>query len=133
MSESDNVELLKRAFAAFDAGDIPGVLSAFADNVDWNNPVVKGVPHSGPRHGLNEIRQFFDTLAEAEEPEEFARNEFIAQGDKVAVLGTYRARVKSTGRVYESPLSQVWTIRNGKIQKLDQFFDTALQAEAYRP
>src|SRR5207237_5941583 len=94
MSESENVEILKGAYAAFSRGDIAGLLQMYAPDAEWDYPAVKDVPYAGSRHGRAEISRFFDTLAQAEEVLDFRQNEFIAQRDRVVVLGTYRARVK---------------------------------------
>ena len=132
MSEAENVEILKRAYAAFSQGDIAGLLQMHAPNAEQDFPAVKDLPWAGSQHGHAEISRFFDILAQAEEVLDFRQSEFIAQRDRVVVLGTYRARVKSTGRVWESPFVHTVTIRDGKIQKLEAYFDTNAAAEAYR-
>ena len=132
MSDSENVGILKRAYAAFNEADIPGLLELYAEDAEWDYPSVKELPYGGPRRGRDEIRQFFDTLAEVEETLDFQQSEFIAQADKVVVLGNYRARVKSTGRVLESHFVHVVTIRSGRMQRFELYFDTAAAAEAYR-
>ena len=131
MSETDNIEFMKQTYAAFNAGDVARVLDAFANDADLNWPSAKGVPWTRPWHGREEIRRFFDELAEAEDFQEAAPNDFIAQGDKVVVISSNRSRVKSTGRVWEVLFAQVFTIRNGKIQKCDNFLDTGALAEAH--
>ena len=132
MSESENVEILKGAYAAFSRIDISGLLQMYAPDAEWDYPAVKDVPYAGSRHGRAEIGRFFDTFAQAEEVLDFRQNEFIAQRDRVVVLGTYRARVKPTGRVWETPFVQAVTIRDGKMQKFETYFDTNAAAEAYR-
>ena len=132
MSESENVEILKGAYAAFSRGDIAGLLQMHASDAEQDFPAVKDLPWAGSQHGRAEISRFFDILAQAEEVLDFRQSEFIAQRDRVVVLGTYRARVKSTGRVWESPFVHTVTIRDGKIQKLEAYFDTNAAAEAYR-
>jgi ketosteroid isomerase-like protein len=68
----------------------------------------------------------------AEEIERFEPKEFLAQGEKVVVLGTYRARVKTTGRIVESDWVHVHILRDGKVQEFREFCDTAAAVEAYR-
>jgi len=132
MSESENVALMNAAYAAFDRGDIAGLLEMLAPDVEWNWPAVKDIPHSGPRRGRHEAAAFFETLTAVEEPVEFRRDEFLAQGDRVVVLGTYRARAKSSGGHWESDFVHVWTVREGRIARFDIQYNTAAAVEAYR-
>ena len=132
MSESENVEILQRAYAAFSQGDIAGLLQMYAPDAAQDLPAVKDLPWTGSWHGHAEMRRFFDTIAQAEEVLDFRQHEFIAQRDRVVVLGTYRARVKATSRVWETPFVHAVTIHDGKIQKFELYFDTNTAAEAYR-
>jgi hypothetical protein len=58
-------------------------------------------------------------------------DEFIAQGDKVIMVGSYGATVNATGKRFDLPLVHVWTIRNGKVERFLNFTDSAKVAEAY--
>jgi ketosteroid isomerase-like protein len=58
--------------------------------------------------------------------------EFIAQGDKVVVLGQHTGRVRATGRSYDLNWAQVYTVREGKVAALHSYHDTYLVAEAAR-
>jgi hypothetical protein len=91
--ESQNVELVKGAYAAFSRGDILGLPSDAQS--DW--PAVEGIPHSGPRRGRQEVAQFFDTLLLSRRRGRIQQQDFIAEGGRVVVWGTYRARAKATG------------------------------------
>ena len=56
--------------------------------------------------------------------------DFIAQDDKVVVLGFYRWRVKATGRTYSAKWAHVLTLRDGKIVGFTEYTDTAAMAAA---
>ena len=84
MSESENVEILKGAYAAFSRGDIAGLLQMHAPDAEQDLPAVKDLPWAGVQHGRTEISRFFDILAQAEEVLDFRQSEFIAQRDRVA-------------------------------------------------
>jgi len=132
MSEAENVEILKRSYAAFSQGDNSGLLQMYALDAEWDVPDVTDLPWAGSRHGRAEISRFLDTYAQAEEVLDFRQHEFIAQRDRVVVLGTLRARVKATSRVWETRFVHAFTLRDGKIQKIEIYFDTNAAAEAYR-
>ena len=48
------------------------------------------------------------------------------------VLGDYAWRVKSTGREYETDFVHVFTARDGKVARFQEFMDTAVVGWAYR-
>ena len=62
MSEQENIELVKRGYEAFSAGDIETVMNTFDDNVEWVQPGESAV--SGTYHGKGELGQFLARLAE---------------------------------------------------------------------
>ena len=51
--------------------------------------------------------------------------EFITEGDKVAVLGRYSGTYTATGRPLDAQFVHVWTVRNGKVIAFQQYADTA--------
>lgn len=132
MNEEKNTQLVRDAYAAFKRGDIPAVLKEMSDDVAWFLPGPKDiVPISGQRRGRAEVGAFFATLAETQEPEEFEPTELIAQGEMVVALGHYRWRVKATGRRFESDFAHVFTIKNGKVVKFHEYFDTYAGVQAF--
>lgn len=132
MSARDSVKIVKRGYEAFQKGDIETLLALLTDDVEWETLAVEGVPWAGPRRGKADVRDFFGVLAEHEEMLGFEPREFIAQGEKVAVVGHYRGRIKATGQIAETPWVQVFTIRDGKLARFFEVFDTASAARAYQ-
>ena len=134
MSEQENVQLVKDAYASFETGNIQGLLDSLTNDVEWTTPGPPDImPAAGHRRGRNEVAEFFAALSESEDIELFEPQEFIAQGDKVVVLIKYRGRVKATGRAAEADLVHVFTIREGKVAQFREYFDTAAALEAYQP
>lgn len=132
MSKADNVALVKRAYKAFQKGDIKGVLRTMAKDIEYDSPVIEGQPFSGPAHGKKEVEAFFQAFGEHEEVLEFEPQEFIAEGKQVVAIIRYRGRVKATGEIAETPLMHVFTIQDGKVTRLFEMFDTAKAERAYR-
>ena len=131
MSEQDNVGVARRAYEDFKSGNVAGVLGALAEDVDWRTPRMSGVGFSGPRRGRDSVAGFFSNLAEEQEPLSFEPREFVAQDDKVVALGTYRWRVKRTGREYGGDWVHVFTVRDGKITGFQEYMDSAAAVAAY--
>ena len=115
MSDQDNVEVVKRAYENFKTGDIGALMGQMSEDVDWRLPQIEGVPFSGGRKGRGQVSEFFSTLADSQDSVSFEPREFVAQGDKVVALGTYRWRVKKNGREYGGDWAHVFTVRDGKI------------------
>lgn len=133
MPESANVEVVKKAYAAFQRGDIHGVLALVDDNADWH--AVKGAegaaPHAGARKGRAQVADFFAQLGASTEFTRFEPLEFIAQGDQVVVIGDYAATVKTTGRSVASDWAMVFTVRDGRIVRFREWSDSAQLVRAY--
>ena len=132
MSDQESVAVIRRAYDGFQRGDIEAVLDSMADDIEWETPTVTGIPFGGRRHGKAAVAEFFRQLTDAEDVQLFEPREFIAQGESVAVLGRYRGRVKATGRVAETPWIQIFTLRNGKITRFFELYDTAVAERAYQ-
>jgi ketosteroid isomerase-like protein len=132
MSEQENVKVVREMFEAFRRGDLKGVLDQLTEDVEWRIGGPTEVTYAGIRHGRQKVAEFFKTLGEASEFEEFNPQEYIAQGDRVVVLGHERQRVRATGLVAENDWAMVFTLRDGKIAKFRNYEDTAAVATAHR-
>jgi len=132
MSEQDTVEVVRRAYENFKAGDIGALMGQMSEDVDWRLPKIEGVPFSGERRGRGQVSEFFTTLADSQDSVSFEPREFVAQGDKVVALGTYNWRVKNTGREYGGDWAHVVTVRDGRIAGFHEFMDSARAEAAFR-
>ena len=132
--ETHNTQVVKDAYAAFQRGDVAGVLAIVDDNVEWQAVIgTEGVlPHAGMKRGKAAVQDFFRVLGETAEFQTFEPREFIAQGDQVAVVGHYKGRVKTTGKSYDSGWVMIFTIRNGKVVRFREYTDSRQLASAYQ-
>ena len=61
-----DVKTIQTVYEAFGRGDLPTILDAFTDDVDWASSVSSTeVPWWGVRHGKEEVTDFFVQLAGA--------------------------------------------------------------------
>lgn len=132
MSEQDNVQRVRDAYAAFSRGDIQTVLDTLTDDVQWSIPGPSEVPFAGDRSGKAEVAAFFQELAQAEDITAFEPKTVMAQGDLVVALGRYAATVKATGKSVDMDWVHVFTFRGGRCAVFDEYYDTAKYAEAFR-
>ena len=134
MSEASNTQVVKDAYAAFGRGDVQGILSALDEKVVWEG--VKGtegvMKTAGVRNGRPAVGEFFAQVNETIAFEAFEPREFVAQGDVVVALGTYRGKSKETGRTFSSDWVMVFEFRNGKIARFREFTDSAALVNAFK-
>jgi len=125
-----NTELVKDAYAAFGRGDIPGVVAALDDQIIWNGVIGAGphIPMAGERRGKDAVTEFFGSVGTHVHFSRFEPREFLAQGDKVVALGHYTATT-SAGKSFDSDFVMVFTLKNGKVTRFQEYLDaTALNA-----
>jgi uncharacterized protein len=131
MSEQQNTQIVKDAYAAFGRGDIQSLIKACADDVEWVLPGEGLIPQSGTYRGHGGVGRFFEKLAQSLEFSSFEPRTFVAQGDTVVAQGYYRGKAKQTGKSFESEWAMAFTIRDGKVSKFREYTDTATIASAY--
>jgi ketosteroid isomerase-like protein len=128
MSEQANVQAVQEAYAAYKRGDVQAILDRLSKDVVWVAPGVE--PVAGTYHGPGEVARFFQLVAEISDFSSFEPEEYVAQGDRVVVLGHYKATVRNTGRVYDCDWAMAFTFRDGKVSKFQEYTDTAALAAA---
>ena len=56
--------------------------------------------------------------------------EFVAQGDRVFVVGVATGKIKATNKPFKDDWAFDITVRNGKVTKIREFIDTLALARA---
>src|SRR3984885_11736056 len=133
MSEQQNAALIQSLYDAFASGDIAHIISRLSDDVEWvvDGPAV--IPYAGKRKGTEQVRQsFFGPLTTGETNQKLTMEPLIAQGDRVAGVGRYTAKVTATGKTYDTAIAHFFTVRDGKVTRLHEVLDSADIADAYR-
>jgi ketosteroid isomerase-like protein len=133
MNAQDNKQLVMESYELFLKGDIPSLLDRCRDDADWVERDSDCIPFAGTYHGKAEIADFFTRLADGAEVLRFEIRDFVAEGDKVVVMGEASWLAKPTGRSFDSPWVHVLTIRDGKIARFEAYNDTAPAERAFRP
>jgi uncharacterized protein len=131
MSQQD-VDTIRSAYDAFARQDIPAVLDAFADDIQWDVP--DSLPFGGVFNGKEEVGRFFGTLGDYYDELRVEPDEFLEAGDRVVALGNHHGKVKD-GDSFDARFAMVWTMRDGKAASFKEYTDTApidraLQAKA---
>ena len=132
MSTQENALIVKDAFAAVGRGDKQGLLALSAEDVEWIIP-GKEWPLAGTHRGhagLADLVRKASEFAEISIPEP---PEFVAQGDRVLVVGFSRGRVIATKKTFEDHFVFAITVRDGKLTNIREYIDTEALARAASP
>ena len=126
-----NIEVIRGIYEAFARADIGAVLGAMTPGIVWreaeNHPYADGNPYVGPDaivHGV------FARLGTEWDGFAVAVDEILDSGDKVMMLGRYKAAYKRTGKSLDAQVVHVWTVQNGKAASFLQYTDTLQFARA---
>jgi ketosteroid isomerase-like protein len=126
MSKQD-VDTIRGGYEAFARQDIPGVMEAFADDIEWDTP--DSIPAGGVFHGKEEVGRFFQELGDHYDELRVEPDTFLDAGDHIVALGHHRGRVAG-GDAFEVRWAMVWEMRDGKAAKFREYTDTAPIARA---
>jgi uncharacterized protein len=129
--DTGNVDVVRGIYLSFFRDDIPAILDVLSEDVDWvwHGPAL--IPWAGRHEGRDGVAGFFAAVAANAEVERYEPAEFIAgEGGVVTVLGWQRVRAVPTGRTWETDWAHVWTLREGKVVRVREFYDTAAIAAA---
>ena len=129
MSIEENVQIVKDFFAAMGSGDKRGLLSLVAEDIEWIIP-GEDWPLAGTHRGHAGLA---DVLQKASEEVEISfpePPEFVAQGDRVMVVGVATGKIKATNRAFKDDWVFAITVQNGKVTKIREYIDTQALARA---
>jgi ketosteroid isomerase-like protein len=127
MSEQ-SVDVVKGIYGAFAQGDVPGVLGAFTEDIEWYE--AEGMPYGGLHRGPDAVAQkVFGPITADVEGFAVTPEEFTAAGDTVAVVTRYTGTGKATGKRLDQTAVHVWDIHDGRAVRFRQFMDTVKYAE----
>jgi uncharacterized protein len=131
MNVQENVRIVKDFFAAVGRGDMQAVRALSAEDIEWIIP-GEDWPLAGTRHGHAGLADLFETHSETMETSFMEPREFVAQGDRVLVVGFARGRIKATNRTWEDHWVFAITVRNGNLTNIREYIDTQALARASR-
>lgn len=114
MSALENKQLVQQVYSHFGSGNIPSLLALLSPDVDWSFPKNDN-PIFRTYKGREDVLNFFVAISETQDPLQFEAKDFIADGDKVVVLGLERWKVKSTQKTFEANWVHVYTIKDAEI------------------
>src|SRR6195952_5261938 len=128
MSIEKNVQVVKDFFAAMGRGDKQGLLALSAEDIEWIIP-GKDWPLAGTHRGHAGLTDFLGTASKSIETSTEPR-EFVAQGDRVLVVGFATGKIKATNKTFEDDWVFAITVRDGRLTSIREYIDTQALARA---
>ena len=125
----ENVEIARRAFAyeIYGVGDRADAEAIFDPHVVMN-PIH--VIDEEPSYGPNAMRDDFERWASAFEELRVTVEEIIDAGDQVVLVAHHQGRGRKSGVVVDARYYEVYTLREGKVSRIDEFDERAEALEA---
>jgi ketosteroid isomerase-like protein len=123
----ENVEIVRANFEDWNAGDMDALRERYDPDAIVRSP--EGWPEPGPFVGREAVMRQWEQLRETWDTDTFELiSDYVDVGDRVAVRFSWHA----VGRGPEAnvELTQVVTVRKGKILAIDFFWDHAEALEA---
>jgi ketosteroid isomerase-like protein len=120
---------VKNFLAALGRRDSQDLLALSAEDIEWIIP-GEDWPLAGTHRGhagLNNLLQKANETLETSFPEP---PEFVAQGDRVLVVGVATGKIKATNRAFKDDWVFAITVRNGKVTNIREYVDTQALARA---
>ena len=94
-----------------------------ADDIAWTE--AKGFPYAGTYIGLDQVtRNVFSRLGSEWIGYKFTPEAYVAAEDQVVAYGNYSGTYKLTGKSFEARVAHIWTLKDGKIIRFEQFVDS---------
>jgi uncharacterized protein len=120
----ENVEIVRRGYELYEAGDLEGVTALFAADAELADAGGLGVAGTatGTRRGPEGFLRATEEAVEAFEDYRVEAEEFIDAGEAVVVRVQISGRGRASGAMLETRLAHLWVVRNGK----------AIRGEVYR-
>ena len=129
MNIEENVQVVPAFLAAIGSGQKRDLLALAAEDIEW---IIPGTdwPLAGTHRGhagLANVLQQASAETETTYPEP---PEFVAQGDRVLVIGVATGKIDSTNKPFKDHWVFDITIRDGKVTNIREYIDTQALARA---
>lgn len=132
MSTQENIQIVKdfleAIYKALGSSNKQDLLRFVADDIEWIIP-GKDWPLAGTHRGhagfMAIVQKASETVETTIEP-----SEYIAQGDRVIVLGIATGKIKATNKTFKDEWVFDITVRDGKVARIKEYIDTQAIARA---
>ena len=129
MSIEENVQIVKDFLAAMGGANKRDLLALVAEEIEW---IVPGEdwPLAGTHRGHTGVEEVLQKASGEIETTYPKPPEFVAQGDRVLVVGVATGKIKATNRAFKDDWVFDITVRDGKVTRIREYIDTQALARA---
>jgi ketosteroid isomerase-like protein len=124
----ENVEAVRLAYRAFQAGELTDMLGFLDPNIEVIP--VKEFPGRPVYHGRDGFLEFLGEWFEPSDEYSIELEDLIDAGDRVVTVERHVGLSKETGLEVAQRVSDIWTIREGALAVLTIFLDKREALEA---
>ena len=137
-AEEENVKILRKGYEIWHASKAgaDGVahwMDLMSDGeISWSSLAggVAGLEFTRCCRSKQEVLRYFVEMTRDWEMLSYTAQEFVAQGDRVVMLGHCAWKNRKTGKTASTPKADVIRLRDGKIVEFMEFYDTAVAIAA---
>ncbi|BCW73330.1 nuclear transport factor 2 family protein [Arthrobacter sp. NicSoilB8] len=128
MGTAENVELVRRGYTAFNAGDMATLSDLFAEDAVWH--VAGSGVLSGTKQGRDAILAYFGELGARTQGHFQANVQDIVGGEKhtIAIQQTHG---EANGKTLDMPTVITFVVGDGKITEGREFFEDTAKADDF--
>jgi len=131
MSTEQNVQIVKDFVSAMGGGNKQDLLALVAEDIEWIIP-GEDWPLAGTHRGHAGFANVLQKASEEVEMTYPKPPQFVAQGDRVLVVGVATGKIKATNKPFKDDWVFDVTVRDGKVSKIREYIDTQALARASR-
>ena len=118
--------------SGFSKKEINKIIEMLCVDFEWGEPDNPYNPAAGTRKGHAGFLEWVNIGKDAEDTLILEPKKFLTDNDSVAVIGYMKCLAKPTGKTYESDYVHFFKIKDNKVSKFQEFFDTYIAGEAFR-
>ena len=120
--------VVEKMFVAFAEGNLDRILETVSDDSVWIYHGTHIIPKA-KFEGKKRVRTFFSNILNKTEILHFEPKQYIVQDAMVVVLGNEHQRVKSSGKELKQEWVQVYTLKNNRITRMEEFASSEIVKE----
>ena len=129
MGTQENVQIVKDFLAAIGAYNEQDLLALAAEDIEWIIP-GEGWPLAGTHRGYAGLAAVVKKASQEIEMTYSKPPEFVAQGDRVLVIGVATGKIYATNKPFKDEWVFDITVRGGKVAHVKEYIDTQAMARA---
>lgn len=128
MGSAEDVEVIRRGFAAFSAGDMATLNELFTEDAVWQVPGSGAL--SGTKQGRDGILSFFGELMARSEGTLTVTLDDVVGGDTHTVAMNRNHATRGSETLQQDAVI-VFVLRDGRVSEARQFFDDTTRNDTF--